>query len=144
MTGMARLMLTSLIQKKIRDLSATYLTLSFNDIAQKTELLVDSLEGSLTKMVQSKSIKARINKKQGTVDFIDSEEDAMDGSLVNQSNFDMIKLIESQNVRIVKLLGSVHDVNERIRHSDDYIVAKGRKSIKTSSGAADEDMEEDN
>lgn len=73
MLGIARLMLQSLNQKKIRDLSATYLTLSFAEIASKTSLVVDSLEPTLTQMVQKGAISARINKKQGTVDFIDSE-----------------------------------------------------------------------
>lgn len=63
MLGMARLMLKSLVQKKIRDLSSTYLTLSFAEIAEKTKLPLDTLEGSLREMVQSKAIKARINKK---------------------------------------------------------------------------------
>lgn len=82
-------MLQSLIQKKISDLSATYLTLSFNEIASKTQLPVDSLEAQLTKMVQNKAISARINKKQGTVDFIENEADANDdeNSLVSQTNF---------------------------------------------------------
>jgi len=89
MIGLARLMLQSLIQKKISDLSATYLTLSFNEIATKTQLPVDSLEAQLTKMVQNKAISARINKKQGTVDFIENEADANDdeNSLVSQTNF---------------------------------------------------------
>ena len=63
MLGMARLMLQSLIQKKIRDLSATYLTLSFAEIAEKTQLPVETLEAQLTKMVQSKAITAKINKQ---------------------------------------------------------------------------------
>ena len=48
MLGIARLMLQSMNQKKIRDLSATYLTLSFAEIAQKTQLVVDTLEPTLT------------------------------------------------------------------------------------------------
>lgn len=88
MLGMARLMHESLIQKKIRDLSETYLTLSFAEIAQKTQLPVDSLEAHLTKMMQSKAISARINKKQGTVDFIDAEAEGDDSSaLVSQADF---------------------------------------------------------
>lgn len=92
MIGLARLMLQSLIQKKISDLSATYLTLSFNEIATKTQLPVDSLEAQLTKMVQNKAISAKINKKQGTVDFIENEDDANDdqNSLVSQTNFAMV------------------------------------------------------
>ena len=47
-------------------------------------------------MVQSKAISARINMKQGTVDFIDSEADADDDSvLVSQADFAMIKTIET-------------------------------------------------
>mmetsp|Transcript_45870 Transcript_45870/g.60799 ORF Transcript_45870/g.60799 Transcript_45870/m.60799 type:complete len:80 (-) Transcript_45870:351-590(-) len=61
--GMARLMLKSLVQKKIRDLSATYLTLSFAEIAEKTKLPVESLEASLCEMIKTRAITARINKK---------------------------------------------------------------------------------
>ena len=61
--GLARLLLQSLIQKKIRDLSATYLTLSFDEIAEKTKLPMNTLEAQLTTMVQKKAISARINKK---------------------------------------------------------------------------------
>ena len=127
--GIAQLMLESLIQKKIRDLSATYLTLSFKEISAKTKLPVESIEGSITKMVQQKAISARINKKQSTVDFIDSEREAEDDQLVSQTNFEMIKKIEAQNARIVKLLSRVNDTNEKIRQSDDYTSAKARKSI---------------
>ena len=95
MIGMARLMLQSLIQKKIRDLGATYLTLSFAEIAEKTQLPVDQLEAQITKMVQTKAITAKINKKQGTVDFIESEAETDSGALVNQTNFEMIKKIEN-------------------------------------------------
>ena len=47
MLGMARLLLKSLVQKKIRDLSATYLTLSFVEIAEKTKLQVEVVEPTL-------------------------------------------------------------------------------------------------
>ena len=80
-------------------------------------------------MVQQKAISARINKKQSTVDFIDSEREAEDDQLVSQTNFEMIKKIEAQNARIVKLLSRVNDTNEKIRQSDDYTSAKARKSI---------------
>ena len=63
MSGIAQLMLESLVSKKIRDLSATYLTLSFKEIAQMTKLPEETIEGSITKMVQQKAIGARINKK---------------------------------------------------------------------------------
>ena len=54
------------------------MTLSFQEISAKTKLPVESIEGSITKMVQQKAISARINKKQSTVDFIDSEREAED------------------------------------------------------------------
>ena len=139
MLGMARLMHQSLIQKKIKDLSATYLTLSFAEIAEKTQLPVESLEVQLTKMVQSKAISAKINKKQGTVDFIDSEGDG-DDELVSQADFEMIKKIETQNERIVSLLKRVEDTTEKIRQSDDYLSSKARKEVRGAGAGADEEM----
>ena len=47
--------------------------MSFAEIAEKTTLPAESLEGYLREMVQTKTIKARINKKQSTVDFIGEE-----------------------------------------------------------------------
>lgn len=95
MLGLAQLLLQSLVQKKIRDLGATYLTLSFAEIADKTGLNVDILEDTLTRMVQKKAMQARINKKQGTVDFIDSEDGAgNEGNLVNLATYDLIKQLE--------------------------------------------------
>ena len=50
-------------------------------------------------MVQKGAITARINKKQGTVDFIESEGDDNEGdsgsNLVNNANFEMVKTIEA-------------------------------------------------
>ena len=83
MVGTARLMLQSLINKKIRDLGATYLTLSFAEIAEKTQLPVATLESNLAKMVQQKAISVRINKKQSTVDFVEAEGQDDDGAAVN-------------------------------------------------------------
>ena len=74
------------------------MTLSFVEIAEKTQLPVNSIEVNLTKMVQNGAITARINKKQGTVDFLESEgdenDDSASGTLVNNSNFEMVKTIE--------------------------------------------------
>ena len=60
---------------------------------------MDSLETNLTQMVQKGAITARINKKQGTVDFIESEGDDNEGdsgsNLVNNANFEMVKTIEA-------------------------------------------------
>lgn len=70
--------------------------MSFAEIAEKTQLPVDSLEAQLTKMMQNKAISARINKKQGTVDFIDAEGEGDDGStLVSPADFKMIRKIEA-------------------------------------------------
>ena len=54
----------------------------------------------------------------------------------------MIKTIEAQNARIVKILQGVQETNEKIKQSDDYTMAKARKN---NSGAAggDEDMNDD-
>ena len=47
-------------------------------------------------MVQKGAITARINKRQGTVDFIETGgDDNEDGGLVNNANFEMIKTIET-------------------------------------------------
>ena len=64
-------------------MGATYLTLSFAEIAEKTQLPVESLESTLAKMVQQKAISVRINKKQSTVDFVEAEGQDDDGAAVN-------------------------------------------------------------
>ena len=102
---------------------------------------VESLEAIVTKMVQKGAITARINKRQGTVDFIESGGDDNENSLVSNQNFEMIKKIEAQNARIVKLLKGVQDANEKIKQSDDYTTAKARKSVSGAAGG-DEEMED--
>ena len=67
-------------------------------------------------MVQKGAITARINKRQGTVDFIETgDDDNEDGGLVSNANFEMIKTIEAQNARIVKILQGVQETNEKIK-----------------------------
>ena len=46
-------------------------------------------------MVSKRLITARINKKQSTVDFIEEEADDDSTALVSQTNFEMIKTIET-------------------------------------------------
>ena len=54
----------------------------------------------------------------------------------------MIKTVEAQNARIVKLLSRVHDTNEKIKQSDDYTTAKARKSMQGSAGGDEEAQDE--
>ena len=49
--GLAQRLRASLIQKKIADLSATYLTLSFSEIAEKTGINKEGLEDEIAKMI---------------------------------------------------------------------------------------------
>lgn len=94
-------------------------------------------------MMQNKAISARINKKQGTVDFIDAEGEGDDGStLVSPADFKMIRKIEAQNERIVNLLSRAQDTNEKIRQSDEFTTQKAKKEVRGAAGA-DEDMADD-
>ena len=68
--GLAQRLLQSLIQKKIADLSATYLTLSFAEIAEKTGLPKASLEEQITKMISEDVIRAKVSASTQTVEFI--------------------------------------------------------------------------
>ena len=70
MLGLAKRLLQSLVQKKIADLSSTYITLSFKEIAEKTGLQKDNLEEQITKMISEDVIKAKINTNAQTVEFI--------------------------------------------------------------------------
>ena len=54
----------------------------------------------------------------------------------------MIKTIEAQNARIVKILQGVQETNEKIKQSDDYTMAKARKNNAGAAGG-DEDMNDD-
>jgi len=110
-------------------LASTYLTLSFAEVAEKTNLPVDSLENSLRDMVQTKAIKARINKKQNTVDFIGDEAEN-DDQLVSQRSFNMTRTVEQQNLRIVQLLARVKDANEKIRRTDDFTTSMAKRNLK--------------
>ena len=74
--GLAMKLRTSLIEKKIRDLNATYLTLSLTEIAQKTNLNMEQLQPFIVKMILAETINAKINAKQSTVDFLEGEDDA--------------------------------------------------------------------
>ena len=77
------------------------------------------------------------------MDFIEAGgDDNEDGGLVSNANFEMIKKIEAQNARIVRLLQGVQDTNEKIKKSDDYTMAKARKNVSGAAGG-DEDMAED-
>ena len=64
------------------------------------------------------------------MDFIDSEAETDSGALVNQTNFEMIRTIESQNARIVKLLGRVADTRDKIRQSEQFVVQVASKQKK--------------
>ena len=89
--GLAKRLLQSLVQKKIADLSATYITLSFNEIAQKTGLQKDNLEEQITKMISEDVIKAKINTNAQTVEFTQDEDS---GSGVSSAQLDLIQTLE--------------------------------------------------
>ena len=89
--GLAKRLLQSLVQKKIADLSATYITLSFNEIAQKTGLQKDNLEEQITKMISEDVIKAKINTNAQTVEFTQDEDS---GSGVNPAQLELIQTLE--------------------------------------------------
>jgi len=72
--GLALKLRQSLLEKKIRDLNATYLTLSLGEISQKTKSEPEILEGVVSGMIAKGTISAKINCKQQTVDFLEEEE----------------------------------------------------------------------
>ena len=117
--GLAQRLLQSLIQKKIADLSATYITLSFAEIAEKTGIPKANLEEQIAKMISEDVIKARISASTQTVEFIESEEDS--GAAINPSQLELIRTLEKQNTRIVKLMGKAEQLNRSIKLSEEYI-----------------------
>ena len=73
-------------------MSATYITLSFAEIAQKTEIPVDQLEELITKMISEDVIKARVSASTQTVEFIESEDDT--GAGINPKQLQLIQTLE--------------------------------------------------
>ena len=69
-------------------MSATYITLSFAEIAGKTEIPVGELEELITKMISEDVIKARVSASTQTVEFIESEDEA--GAGINPKQLELI------------------------------------------------------
>ena len=126
--GLAQRLRQSLIQKKIADLSATYLTLSFAEIAEKTGLEKASLEEIITKMISEDIIKAKVSASTQTVEFIQGEDDS--GSAVNSSQLGMIRTLEQQNKRIVDMMGKAAALDKQIKLSEQFIQVTVQKQSK--------------
>ena len=73
-------------------MSATYITLSFAEISEKTGIPKANLEEQIAKMITEDVIKARISASTQTVEFIESEEDS--GAAINPSQLELIRTLE--------------------------------------------------
>ena len=73
-------------------MSATYITLSFAEISEKTGIPKANLEEQIAKMISEDVIKARISASTQTVEFIESEEDS--GAGINPSQLELIRTLE--------------------------------------------------
>ena len=96
--GLVMRLRKSLIEKKIRELNATYLTLSIPEISKITNFKQQELEPFIAKMIAEGSINARLNQKQQTVDFLEGSADTQtDSNLVNGQTLKLVNQLEKQN-----------------------------------------------
>ena len=70
-------------------------------------------------MISEDIIKAKVNASAQTVEFIQGEEDS--GAAVNSTQLEMIRTLETQNTRIVKLMTKAEELDKTIKLSDQFI-----------------------
>ena len=116
-------------------MSATYLTLSFDEIAEKTGLQKAPLEEQITKMISEDIIKAKVSASTQTVEFIQGEDDS--GSAVNSTQLGMIRTLEVQNKRIVVMMGRADALDKQIKLSEQFVQVTVQRQTKN------QDEEED-
>lgn len=61
--GLFQKVMKRLSQKRVRDLSEVYTTLTFKEIASKSKLGVDQLEGVMTEMINEDLVSASIDQR---------------------------------------------------------------------------------
>lgn len=104
-------------QKKVRDLTMTYLTLSFKELQSKlkTTMTIESIEGRLREMIAEGKVDAVIDAEKQMVSFIENT-----GNNDNQL-FEIVKKLEEQNQRIMQLMQKVEQSDVDILKSQAYI-----------------------
>ena len=81
-------------------------------------------------MIAEGQINAKINKKQQTVDFMESDSDLQtNNSLVSGETLKLVNKLESQSARIVSLMELVNKQRQEIRLSELYMTQKVTKSM---------------
>ena len=141
--GLVQKLRKSLIEKKIRDLNATYLTLGFQEIANKNDFKTEELEPFISRMIAEGQINAKINKKQQTVDFMECDSDLQtNNSLVSGETLKLVNKLESQSARIVSLMELVNKQRQEIRLSELYMTQKVTKSMNMDLDEEDSKMDQ--
>lgn len=76
-------------------------------------------------MISEDIIKAKISASTQTVEFIETEDDS--GAAVNPNQLELIRTLEKQNSRIVKLMARAEHLDRNIKMSDEYIQVAAQK-----------------
>ena len=76
-------------------------------------------------MISEDIIKAKISASTQTVEFIETEDDS--GAAVNPNQLELIRNLEKQNSRIVKLMARAEHLDRNIKMSDEYIQVAAQK-----------------
>jgi len=124
--GLIKQCMQVFIRRKIQKLTQTYLTFSLKDLATEVKLgSAQEAEQTILSMIEKGEIFATINQKDGTVSFMDSDE-----------NFDttqFLGLLDKNIQTVIDLTRKIREGNDQIAINPLYI----SRSEKTGSGRQD-------
>jgi ethanolamine utilization protein EutP (predicted NTPase) len=106
------------------------LTLGFKEITEKTKTKPEDLERIIAGMIAEGLVNARIDLKNQTVEF--TESDATGQFTSNAETVQLIMALESQNQRIVQLMRKADSLDKKIKLSPEYVTIQVKKELSES------------
>ena len=116
--GLVQILLQRVAQSSVCKLGEVYITLTFNEIQEKSGLdkQVD-IEKYLQKMIFTKQLRAKINRETKTVQF------TSDDNLL-----EFVESIEAKNTRIVELMTFIREKEASLRSDPKLLRAEAKNS----------------
>uniref|UniRef100_A0A6B2L4X0 COP9 signalosome complex subunit 3 n=1 Tax=Arcella intermedia TaxID=1963864 RepID=A0A6B2L4X0_9EUKA len=112
--GLVKQAIQSLIRQNIQRLTKTYLTLSLQNITDQVSLEnTKETEKRVFKMIQNGEVFARINQKDGMVEFLENSE--------NFSNYNVSNYLDKQIHQTIDLTSFVNRIDQEIALDTNYI-----------------------
>ncbi|XP_067928787.1 COP9 signalosome complex subunit 3-like [Watersipora subatra] len=112
--GLVKQCIRSLYKKNIQKLTRTFLTLSFNDVANRVHLASSSeAERYLLEMIEDEEIYATMNQKDGMVEFHDYPE--------KYNNPAMLAFLQQQERQCMLLNSKLSECEQIITVTPDYV-----------------------